>query len=101
MSKHYILTDDRKAVECNLMDWAKWLEMAKSKRVVRQDTIDGVLISTVFLGLDHQWGEGPPLIFETMIFNGEHDGRQERSSTWDEAEEMHKQAVRVVKGKGK
>lgn len=29
-------------------------------------------VSTVFLGLDHQYGEGPPLVFETMVF-GYHD----------------------------
>lgn len=25
-------------------------------------------VSTVFLGIDHNWGEGPPLLFETMVF---------------------------------
>lgn len=25
-------------------------------------------VSTVLLGLDHQYGDGPPLIFETMVF---------------------------------
>ena len=30
-------------------------------------------VSTIWLGLDHQWGEGPPLIFETMVFGGPYD----------------------------
>jgi hypothetical protein len=25
-------------------------------------------VSTVWLGLDHNWGDGDPLIFETMVF---------------------------------
>lgn len=62
----------------------------------------GRSISTVFLGLDHRFfGDGPPLLFETMMFPGcEMIGR---CSTWDEAEEMHERAVaearrlRVVK----
>jgi hypothetical protein len=62
-------------------------------------------VSTVFLGLDHQWGDGPPLVFETMIFGGEHDQYQERYSTWDEAEAGHKQGVRAgrraVHGEGR
>lgn len=59
-------------------------------------------ISTVFLSLDHRHlGDGPPLVFETMIFPGaEIIGR---CSTWEEAEAMHEKAVedarklRVVK----
>lgn len=27
-----------------------------------------LMVSTVFLGIDHQFGDGPPLIWETMIF---------------------------------
>jgi hypothetical protein len=47
-------------------------------------------VSTVFLGLDHSWGFGPPMLFETMAFWQEEGGRQqERCSTWAEAEEQH------------
>jgi hypothetical protein len=35
--------------------------------VARNLTTHGHLVSTVWLGLDHSWGEGPPLIFETMV----------------------------------
>jgi hypothetical protein len=47
-------------------DWAKDYE--KSDRRVAYDTAGGYEISTVFLGLDHSFGGGPPLIFETMVF---------------------------------
>lgn len=50
-------------------------------------------VSTVFLSLDHNWGDGPPILFETMIFGGEHDGYQERYRTWEEAEEGHEIAL--------
>lgn len=62
-------------------------------------------ISTVFLSLDHNhFREGPPLIFETMVFERQvqalgdkqqkldfqHDyGILARYSTWDEAERGH------------
>ena len=47
------------------------------------------MVSTVFLGLDHAFDGGTPLLFETMIFGGEHDEYQERYATWDEAEAGH------------
>jgi hypothetical protein len=50
-------------------------------------------ISTVFLALDHNWGEGPPVLFETMIFGGPLDQFQWRYCTWEEAEEGHKKAL--------
>ena len=91
---HYIL-DNHKVVAVDLMTWANWFQSRDNRRV-RNDTIGGVRVSTVFLGLDHQCGEGPPLLFETMIFGGAHDEFQERCSTWEQAEEMHKRALRMV-----
>lgn len=35
---------------------------------VALDSVGPYRISTVWLGLDHNWGDGPPLIFETMVF---------------------------------
>jgi hypothetical protein len=52
-----------------------------------------VEISTVFLGLDHNFGQGPPLLFESMVFGGEDDGEMVRYSTWEEAETGHKLLV--------
>jgi hypothetical protein len=47
-----------------------------------EDREDGtrIEISTVWLGLDHQFGVGPPLIFETMIFITTENSRAE--SKW-------------------
>jgi len=68
-------------------------------RVVAKTQIGEVGISTVFLGIDHRYdGGGPPLLFETMIFGGEHDKYQERYSSWDEAEAGHKKVVELVRG---
>lgn len=56
-------------------------------------------VSTVFIGLDHRMGgDGPPALFETMIFGGRLDEFQNRCCTWDEAERMHAEAVRLVRG---
>lgn len=74
--------------------WGKWFETA-NRHVAKTDA-GGILISTVFLGMNHNFGDGCPLWFETMIFGGEHDGYQERYSTWDEAEAGHKSALKMA-----
>jgi hypothetical protein len=57
--------------------------------------IGEVRVSTVFLGIDHAW-EGPPLLFETMVFGGPLDEEMERYSTWEEAERGHAVMARRV-----
>lgn len=96
MMDHYIL-DGHQPVPCDLMTWGRWFE-SRENRHVANDYIGDVHVSTVFLGLNHQFGAGPPLLFETMIFGGEHDQYQERCSTWDEAVAMHATALALVKG---
>lgn len=83
----------------DVMEWAKEFE---KNRIVRQTERNGILVSTVFLGIDHGWmSEGPPIVFETMIFhrgdNG--DGYQERCATYDEAIEQHEKACLAAFGK--
>ena len=79
------------------MTWARFFDNPQSRRV-KHVKIFRTRISTVFLGLDHSWGDGPPLLFETMIFGGKHDGYKTRCSTWAEALEMHKKACLIVLG---
>lgn len=79
-----------------LSEIKEFSQLPEKDRVVKQETIGDAWISTVFLGLDHSWEEGPPVLFETMIFGGEHDMYQDRYCTWEEAEEGHKKAVNLV-----
>lgn len=103
---HYIL-DGHTPKPCDLMTWARWFETAE--RHVAKTDVGPYWVSTVFLGTDHRWGEGPPLLFETMVFwkkssayptraNGAVDDfGQERYSTWDEAEAGHALMVETVR----
>jgi hypothetical protein len=64
---HYILDENGEPRPCfDVMTWARWMEAAN--RHVAQDFVGAFHVSTVFLGLDHQWGDGPPVLRETMIF---------------------------------
>lgn len=97
MNDKYILTDNHEAVEeSDLMKWAKWLDTA-DRKVAKTKLKNDVRVSTVFLGLDHSYKEGPPLLFETMVFGGKHDGDMERYSTWQEAVRGHERIVRRLR----
>ena len=52
-------------------------------------------VSTVWLGINHQYGDGPPLIFETMVFSEDDDvdGYMRRYSTEAEARTGHNAVV--------
>lgn len=57
-----------------------------------------VWVSTVWLGLDHSFGFGPPVVFETMIFeNGMADIYCQRYATATDAEQGHRSLVQMLK----
>ena len=89
------------------LQWAMWMKESHKQRVIaRTDTTrNGVYVSTVFLGLDHNCSElGPPLLFETMISCGaeddawskEHNQSIWRCSTRAQAEAQHAATVAMV-----
>lgn len=89
---NYILDGKTPVLEPDITKWAKWYEAAD--RTVAYTVVDThEVVSTVFLGSDHQWGIGPPLLFETMVFGGNDDGFMSRYSTWQEAEQGHEAIV--------
>jgi len=95
MNLYYIL-DEHTPVACDMMTWVNRYEK-NSWRVAKTDKGD-ILVSTVFLGINHQWGSGPPLLFETRIFGGEHDQDRDRCSTWEQAEAMHAAMCKIAFG---
>lgn len=61
--------------------------------------LDGgtVVVSTVFLGMEHGFDEhGPPIVFETLIQGGEMDDTMQRYSSWDEAADGHHDMLQEV-----
>jgi hypothetical protein len=56
-------------------------------------------VSTVWLGLDHGWGDGPPVIFETMVFErGDFsDLDMDRYATKEQAKAGHRRMVAAVR----
>lgn len=94
-NRHYVLRG-REVVPVNLETWARSMEGADCR--VALDEIGDKRVSTVFLGLNHQYGDGPPLLFETMVFPADSSSAQycDRYSTYDEAEAGHKRTVEAL-----
>jgi hypothetical protein len=96
----YILDGERVVLCPSVMEWARWNEGAANTRVDYTEITSDCRVSTVFLGLDHRFfGDGPPLVFETMIFGGPKDLDENlwRYSSWDDAAIGHKAAVRKAR----
>lgn len=90
-SPYWILDAAGEPVRCDdVIAWGEWF--ATAARHVAHDVDEGatpaarVCVSTVFLGLDHNWrDEGPPVLWETLITGGPYDGQQERYTSRDAA----------------
>ena len=94
--KQYILNEAGKPVEApDLLTWGRWMENDSARRVVCTE-FDGGYVSTVFLGLDHGYTNGPPVLWETMIFGGPNDGYQDRYTSREDAERGHQKAVELA-----
>jgi hypothetical protein len=70
---------DGQRIEGGALAWAELFEDSKSRIIGQSKTLYGEKLSTVWLGIDHNWGDGPPLIFETMLFapSGSREQRME------------------------
>jgi hypothetical protein len=66
----YILINGVPTVETDLLTWMQWMEDHIDERIVRQEVKGESHFSTVFLGYDRAFGNGKPLLYETMVFDG-------------------------------
>lgn len=82
-----------------------WLLADENRKRVAEDTIGRFYVSTVFMIHDHNLvGSGPPIVFETMVFEQDKDGNldmtgvyTDRCSTYDEAERMHARTCDAIR----
>ena len=100
MSDCYTLDKDKNVVPTNRSTWATSLD--DDMRHVANTAMPerDAAVSTVFLGMDHYWGNDPdhdPVVFETMVFGGDWDQAQERYTSWDDALAGHERWVQKVK----
>lgn len=99
MLLYYILAEDgRTPIATQDFElYAKFMMKGPVHVAESNDEAKDIWVSTVFLHIDHNfWGEGGPVLFETMIFGGQHNERIWRYRTWEEAERGHKVACGIA-----
>lgn len=92
----YILDDDHNPIPTGYQEYVDYLKSKDGIPIVCKTQILNVEISTVFLGINHSMLHEAPVLFETVIFGGDHDQYQQRYHTWAEAEAGHKEACTMV-----
>jgi hypothetical protein len=93
----YILSTDNEPVAVSITEASEWMENNPEKKAIKQDHIDDIFVSTVFLGLDHSWDNQGLILWETMIFGGINDQYQERYNSYEDALEGHQRAIDLIK----
>lgn len=92
--------------ECSLDEWGAWVQKDPGRRILERTTVGHHDVSTVFLGIDHNFGvHGAPILWETMVFDkgtcresdrfGDLGGRYE---TQEQAQAGHDAAVLHLRG---
>lgn len=70
-------------------------------RIVNQTGNDNIWVSTVFLGINHNWGfseDTRPILFETLVQGGRWNEFQYRYHTYEEAVAGHNKICEEVFG---
>lgn len=98
MRMWYILDNNNKPVAKPVLEATQWLDDNDHRRTVKRDEFGNILVSTVFLGLDHALlrDDNTPVLWETMIFGGEHDQYQERYTSHKDALKGHEKALTLI-----
>jgi hypothetical protein len=78
--------------------WGRWFGNTANRVVAKDEVSQGVEVSTVFLGIDHSFDDGPPVLWETMIFGGPHDEYQARYVSLADAKAGHAKALEMATG---
>lgn len=77
-----------------MQEYVSLEEIEGYKQVAYDELDNGTHISTVWLGFDHGYGPGGPIIFETLVANSEWEEQEMyRYCTEEEALKHHKHLV--------
>ena len=97
MNPYYL----RDGTPCTLEEFARRFEDPLEREVWTSELADGVMVSTIWLGINHSFGDGPPRLFETAVFHGMKQIRANlarRYSTEAEARAGHAAVVAALTG---
>ncbi|MDL2283835.1 hypothetical protein LJC19_01640 [Oxalobacter sp. OttesenSCG-928-P03] len=97
---HFYKLVGNEPVHCTLMEYAENMQSG-ANRIVAQNKIGELLVSTIFTGIDYSFGLGEKRLFETVIFGMEDDIHPKwQHATWDEAKKEHNRIVKIIEEEG-
>lgn len=100
MDKWVLDADGQPVPEPDLERWGAFMGDGDKRRVAWTE-VGKWRVSTVFLGLDHAFGEGSPVLWETMVFGPEPwDGAHWRYTSAGEARANHDQVAEHIRRGG-
>ena len=92
--KQYILEGKEYREATSRAEFYAFFEDVGRRTVSKTVVATGVEVSTVFLGFDHGFSDdGPPVLFESMVFGGPLDDEMQRYTTYAEAWAGHQELV--------
>lgn len=102
VSLTYVLDSRAVVAEPNYDAWVAQLDAIRERGdhvVAHTDVSPGVVVSTVFTGINYGPVEAKPsdkpVVFETIVFKNGEPGLQQRYASWDQAVRGH---ARIVAG---
>jgi hypothetical protein len=92
-NKYYILDKDNNPVLSNRLEWSEYIK--DNVGIVERTDIGGNMVTTRFSGLNYKlYYDTEPHIFQTDVYGPDDEGYDLTfSSTWQGAEETHRQMV--------
>lgn len=99
MMRTYIEVDGEPVLCRDHIEWGNWF--ANADRIVARTVVGDREVLTLFTGIDHNFGHGTPLVYESVVFVG--DGVDEdmnvkaRYPTRGEALKGHETIVDVIR----
>ena len=90
----------KKPVPCSMEEWAQFMK-SSANRIIEQRKVGKFTVSTIFTGIDRNFGNGPKLLFETTVLGLEGDLLPcWRYSSWNQAIKGQRQIVLILETKG-
>lgn len=100
LTGHLYKLDGKKPVPCSVEEYLTFMQSA-ANRIIEQTHVGPWLVSTIFTGIDHNFGQGDKRLFETQIFNLPGDAQPRwRYATWKQAVRQHRQLVVLLESQG-
>jgi hypothetical protein len=98
MTKHYVLDGQKPVRVDDPAQWAEWMRDSIQDRLIGQNVVNGIMVRTVFTGIDLESHRGRPRLFESYAWRIGSDAphRTEHYCSWKSAVAGHQNMVERV-----